>query len=132
MAELLTIRGLTLTFGGLQALDDVDLDVVRGTIGGLIGPNGAGKTTTMRLLYAFSPITSGTLTIAGLDVTTQARAIKALIGVVPQENNLDPDLTVLHNLLVYARYFGIAAKVARTRVPPSRTSTSSPDHLSGC
>ncbi|MBI2934770.1 MAG: ABC transporter ATP-binding protein [Chloroflexi bacterium] len=77
-----------------------------------LGPNGAGKTTTMRMICCYSPPTSGSLTILGRDVRTDCRRIKADLGIVPQENNLDPDLTVGQNLLVYARYFDMPKKLA--------------------
>ena len=119
MPALIQARQLTKRYNEFTAVDGIDFVVNAGECFGFLGPNGAGKTTTMRLIYAFSPLTSGTLTVAGLDVTTQARAIKALIGVVPQENNLDPDLTVLQNLLVYARYFEIPKSIAQKRARES-------------
>jgi lipooligosaccharide transport system ATP-binding protein len=74
---------------------------------GILGPNGAGKTTTIKMLYGFSPMTGGSLTLFGLDITSRWREIRSRIGVCQQENSLDPDLTVLENLLVFARYFDI-------------------------
>jgi lipooligosaccharide transport system ATP-binding protein len=81
----------------------------------MLGPNGAGKSTTMRMIYCRTPLTAGKLLVDGLNVTRQQREIKARVGVVPQENNLDPDLNVRENLLVYARYFGIKKAEAEQR-----------------
>ncbi|MFA5313731.1 MAG: ATP-binding cassette domain-containing protein, partial [Methanomassiliicoccales archaeon] len=82
---------------------------------GFLGPNGAGKSTTMKMIHCTSPITSGQLSVLGMDVEERPRDIKNLIGVAPQDNNLDPDFTVHKNLTVYARYFNIDAKVANKR-----------------
>jgi lipooligosaccharide transport system ATP-binding protein len=81
----------------------------------MLGPNGAGKSTMMRMIYCRTPLTSGLLRVVGLDVTRESRAIKEKVGVVPQENNLDPDLSVRDNLLIYARYFRIPRPVAEQR-----------------
>lgn len=102
-------------FGSLQAVDDLSFELTPGECLGLLGPNGAGKTSTIRMTYGFSPITSGKLEIFGLDINTQWRRIRAKIGVCQQENNLDPDLTVLQNLEVFARYFSIPGKEAGDR-----------------
>jgi lipooligosaccharide transport system ATP-binding protein len=83
---------------------------------GFLGPNGAGKTTTMRMIQCVSPVTSGRLEVMGLDVGTRKREIKSLMGVVPQENNLDGDFTVHENLLVYSRYFDIPRAEAEKRI----------------
>jgi len=90
------------------AVDGISFKVYKGECVGFLGPNGAGKTTTVRMMYCFLPPTSGVLKIAGLDVTSQCREIKSLVGVAPQEENLDPDFTVIKNLTVYARYFDIS------------------------
>jgi lipooligosaccharide transport system ATP-binding protein len=97
--------GLTKTYGERTAVGRIDFEVSRGEAFGLLGPNGAGKSTTMRMIACRSPLTSGSLRVEGLDVSRHSRHIRSLIGVVPQENNLDPDITVRENLLVYARYF---------------------------
>ncbi len=83
---------------------------------GFLGPNGAGKTTTMKMIQCISPKTGGELSVFGLDVNTHQREIKKFLGVVPQENNLDPDFTVYENLLVYARYFDIPRAVAGKKI----------------
>lgn len=98
---------LTKFYGARAAVDGISFHVRRGEAFGLLGPNGAGKSTTMRMVACRAPLTSGTLAVEGLDVHSQARRIRALIGVVPQENNLDPDLSVRQNLLATARYFRI-------------------------
>jgi lipooligosaccharide transport system ATP-binding protein len=108
-------RGLVKRYGDLAAVDGIDLSVARGESFALLGPNGAGKTTTIRMLYGFVPRTAGMLRIAGLDVAERPRAVRALLGVLPQESNLDYDLTPRENLLAYARYFEIAAGEARRR-----------------
>jgi len=112
---VISARGLVKFYNGFEAVRGIDFDVARGECFGLLGPNGAGKTTTMNMVQAYSPLTGGTLEIFGMDVTKRAREIKACIGVVPQENNLDPDLTVIENLRVYARYFDIPKKRALER-----------------
>ena len=99
-------------FGALTAVEDVSFHVAPAECYGILGPNGAGKTTTIRMIYGFSPMTAGRLTVFGLDVGRQMRAIKARIGVCQQENNLDTDLTVLENLIVFARYFRIPRRAA--------------------
>jgi lipooligosaccharide transport system ATP-binding protein len=96
-------------------VDGLDFEVSRGETFGLLGPNGAGKSTTMRMIACRTPLTRGELSVEGRDVRTQARQIRALIGVVPQDNNLDPDLSVMRNLTVYASYYGIPAKQAARR-----------------
>lgn len=98
-----------------MAVNNIDFQVHKGECFGFLGPNGAGKTTTIKMLNCVLPIASGKLTVAGLDVTEDAREIKKMIGVAPQEDNLDPDFTVFHNLIVYARYFDIPKAEATKR-----------------
>ena len=107
--------GLSKKYGRRTAVDQIDFKVFRGEAFGLLGPNGAGKSTTMRMIACRSPHTAGRLRVEGLDVLTDARRIRSLIGVVPQENNLDPDITVRENLLVYARYFHLPRARAAAR-----------------
>ena len=97
------------------AVDGINFSVNRGETFGLLGPNGAGKSTTMRMIACRAPLTSGSLTVEGLDVQSRGRDIRALIGVVPQENNLDPDLNVSRNLIVYASYYRIPGTAAANR-----------------
>ena len=102
-------------FGDFTAVNGVSFGVTSGECFGILGPNGAGKTTTIRMVYGFSPITSGNLKVFGLDISKDCRQIKSRIGVCQQENSLDPDLTVLQNLLVFASYFDIPKGEARKR-----------------
>ncbi|HZD58925.1 MAG TPA: ABC transporter ATP-binding protein [Anaerolineae bacterium] len=106
---------LTKRYGSLTAVNGIRFGVRRGEIFGFLGPNGAGKTTTIQMIYGMSPPTAGELTVLGLDVRKSIRAIKRRIGVVPQETNLDTELSVLENLEVYANYFGIPRRTARER-----------------
>ncbi|HEY6628033.1 MAG TPA: ABC transporter ATP-binding protein [Acidimicrobiia bacterium] len=102
--SIVQARGLTKKFGDFVAVDSIDFDIVKGEAFGFLGPNGAGKTSTMKMITTVSPITDGKLTVLGLDPTTQGRSIRQRIGVVPQEDNLDLELTVAENLYVYGRY----------------------------
>ena len=115
--SLVHARDLTKRYAsnGLLAVDGIDFDVQAGRAFGFLGPNGAGKTSTMKMIACSSPITSGELSVIGMDPRTQAREIKARLGVVPQIDNLDTELTVRENLEMYARYFDIPGDVARTR-----------------
>jgi lipooligosaccharide transport system ATP-binding protein len=108
-------RDLRKAFGPRVAVDGIDLEVHRGECFGFLGPNGAGKTTTMRMLACLSTRDSGDLTVLGMDPDVEPRALKARLGVVPQEVNLDLELTVLENMLVYARYFGMGRAEAHER-----------------
>ena len=112
---LIKAEGLTKRFDDFLAVDNIDFQVLKGECFGFLGPNGAGKTTTMRMVQCVLPLTSGSLSVSSMDVTRQGREIKTMIGVAPQEDNLDPDFTVLHNLVVYARYFDIPKKEAERR-----------------
>ncbi|HEY7737626.1 MAG TPA: ATP-binding cassette domain-containing protein, partial [Candidatus Limnocylindria bacterium] len=112
---LIHARGLTKRFGDLTAVDGVDFDVHVGEAFGFLGPNGAGKTSTMRMIACISPISGGTLSVVGMDPSRDGTRIKSRIGVVPQLDNLDAELTVLENLLMYARYFDIPGAEARRR-----------------
>jgi lipooligosaccharide transport system ATP-binding protein len=112
---LIHARGLVKRFGELTAVDGIDVDVRRGEAFGFLGPNGAGKSSTMRMIGCVSPPSGGTLRILGLDPVRDGPAIRARLGVCPQQDSLDIDLTVLENITVYARYFGIARRVARER-----------------
>jgi lipooligosaccharide transport system ATP-binding protein len=107
--------GLTKKFDDFTAVDHIDFKVYKGECVGFLGPNGAGKTTTVRMIYCFLPPTDGELTVAGLSVNKQCREIKGMVGVAPQEDNLDPDFTVIKNLTVYARYFDISKDEALKR-----------------
>jgi len=131
-------RKLTKRFGTLLAVDGIDFEVGSGECFGFLGPNGAGKTTTVRMIHAVVPITSGELTVLGRRADREPAAVKRRLGVVPQEENLDPDLTPGENLVVFARYFDIPRAEARRRaadllefVGLSSRATSHLDELSG-
>ena len=112
---LVRARGLTKRFGNFTAVDGIDFDLFRGEAFGFLGPNGAGKSSTMRMLGCVSPPTIGDLTILGGDPVRDGAAIRARLGVVPQEDTLDNELTVRENLLVYGRYFGLPRKLINER-----------------
>jgi len=112
---LVRARKLTKRFGSFTAVDAVDFDVRPAEAFGFLGPNGAGKTSTMRMIACASPVSDGELAVIGMNPASQAREIKASLGVVPQVDNLDTELTVRENLEMYARYFDIPGSVARSR-----------------
>jgi lipooligosaccharide transport system ATP-binding protein len=113
---MIEARGLTKRFGAFTAVDGIDVTVAPGEAFGFLGPNGAGKSSTMRMIGCVSPVSDGTLRILGLDPATDGPAIRARLGVVPQEDSLDLELTVRENLLIYGRYFGLPRKVIRERI----------------
>jgi lipooligosaccharide transport system ATP-binding protein len=112
---LIHARGLAKKFGAAVAVDGIDFDLLRGEAFGFLGPNGAGKSSTMRMIGCVSPPTAGELSIFGRDPVTHGAAIRARLGVVPQEDTLDVDLTVRENLLIYGRYFGLPRDVISER-----------------
>jgi len=105
--HIIEARGLTKYYGSFKAVDEIYFEISGGECFGFLGPNGAGKTTVIRILYCFMPPTSGEVKVFGMDVTEKPGQIKSRLGVMPQEDNLDPDLSVIENLIVYARYFDI-------------------------
>ncbi|HEY8104188.1 MAG TPA: ABC transporter ATP-binding protein [Gaiellaceae bacterium] len=109
-------RGLVKRFGELVAVDGIDLDVRRGEAFGFLGPNGAGKSSTMRMIGCVSPVSSGTLRILGRDPGTEGPQIRARLGVVPQQDTLDTELTVRENVLIYGRYFGLSRRELRPKI----------------
>jgi lipooligosaccharide transport system ATP-binding protein len=112
--SLIHARGLTKRFGELTAVDGIDFDVAPGESFGFLGPNGAGKTSAMRMIGCVSPISGGTLRVLGMDPVADGPQIRARLGVVPQQDTLDTELTVRENLLIYGRYFGLSrAECAR-------------------
>jgi len=119
MNEIVHARNLVKRYGDFTAVNGISFDVHSGECFGLLGPNGAGKTTPTRMIACVSPVTEGELTVDGLDVRREPRRIKSLLGVVPQEDNLDPDLSVRQNLAVYARYFDMPRAVADERIDES-------------
>jgi len=114
--HIIKAEGLVKRYGEFTAVDDVSFYVEEGEMFGFLGPNGAGKTTTMKMIQCISPKTSGILEVFGMDVSAHPREIKKDMGVVPQENNLDPDFTVYENLRNYSRYFDIPPKEAEKRI----------------
>jgi lipooligosaccharide transport system ATP-binding protein len=108
--NIVTVRGLTKFYGSLKAVDNIDFEILKGECFGFLGPNGAGKTTVMHIIYCFMPPSSGEVRVFDMGISEKPGLIKSRIGVMPQEDNLDPDLSVLENLIVYARYFDIPKK----------------------
>ncbi len=112
---LVVARGLVKRFGELVAVDGIEFSIARGESYGFLGPNGAGKTSTMRMIACMSPVSEGTLRVLGLDPGRDGPEIRSRIGLVPQEDTLDLELTVLDNLVVYGRYFDLPRRVIRER-----------------
>ena len=112
---LIQAAGLTKRFGNFTAVDGIDFAVVPGETFGFLGPNGAGKSSTMRMIGAVSPRSGGELRVFGVDPVEGGPEIRARLGVVPQDDNLDTELTVFENLLVYGRYFGLPSPLIRER-----------------
>ncbi len=112
---LIRAKGLRKQFGDFVAVDGIDFELSRGEVFGFLGPNGAGKSSTMRMIGCVSPPSGGELTILGLDPARDGSAIRARLGVVPQEDTLDVELTVRENLLIYGRYFGLRRDVIAER-----------------
>jgi lipooligosaccharide transport system ATP-binding protein len=114
-SALIRARSLTKRFGSFVAVDSIDFEVATGEAFGFLGPNGAGKTSTMRMIGGVSPVSDGTLTVLGMDPATQGPAIRARLGVVPQQDTLDTELTVRENLVLYGRYFGMSREECNRR-----------------
>jgi lipooligosaccharide transport system ATP-binding protein len=112
---LVQARGLRKSFGGFEAVRGLDVDVARGEIFGFLGPNGAGKSSTMRMIACVSPRSAGELTVLGMDPDVDGPRIRARLGVVPQLDNLDTELTVRENLEIYGRYFGLSRAHVRRK-----------------
>ncbi len=115
-AEMISARGLVKRYGSFTAVNGISFAVRPGECVGLLGPNGAGKTTTIRMITCVSPLTEGELLVDAMPVQEEPRAIKSLLGVVPQESNLDPDLSVRQNLRAFARYFDLPPREAESRI----------------
>jgi lipooligosaccharide transport system ATP-binding protein len=116
MSPIVQARELVRDFGDVRAVNGIDFEIAEGEVFGMLGPNGAGKTTTIRMISCVMPITSGSLTVDGLDVRFHDREIKRRLGVVPQDDNLDEDLSVRKNLEVYARYYDVPRALAGQRI----------------
>jgi lipooligosaccharide transport system ATP-binding protein len=112
---LIEARGLVKRFGAFTAVDEIDVEVRQGEAFGFLGPNGAGKSSTMRMIGCTSPITAGTLRVFGLDPASHGKQIRARLGVVPQADQLDAELSVLENLVIYGRYFDIPRAECKRR-----------------
>src|SRR6185436_3728338 len=112
---MITARGLRKSYGTFEAVKGIDVDVRKGEAFGFLGPNGAGKSSTMRMIGAVSPVSEGTLEILGMDPAVDGSAIRARLGVCPQEDTLDNELNVAENMLVYGRYFGLSRAEANRR-----------------
>jgi lipooligosaccharide transport system ATP-binding protein len=115
MSSIVTGRRVVKRFGDFTAVAGVDFDVQHGECFGFLGPNGAGKTSVMRMIQCLSPMTEGAITVADMTVGVDDRAIKGILGVAPQDDALDPDLSVVANLEIFARYFDIPAALAKRR-----------------
>jgi len=116
MEALIQAVGLTKNFGDIVAVDGIDFVVAEGESFGFLGPNGAGKTSTMKMIGATSPISGGSLSVLGLDPTEDGPTLRSRLGVVPQENNLDEELSVHDNLMMYGRYFDMSRGEIRDRI----------------
>ena len=116
MSVLIEVQDLVKKYGEFVAVDGISFQIQDNECFGVLGPNGAGKTTLIRMLTATSPVSKGILTVAGKHVEDDPRGVKSFLGVVPQEDNLDPDLPVRKNLEVYARYHGIDRETAKRRI----------------
>lgn len=116
MEALIQAVGLTKNFGDIVAVDGIDFVVAEGESFGFLGPNGAGKTSTMKMIGATSPISGGSLSVLGLDPTEDGPTLRSRLGVVPQENNLDEELSVHDNLMMYGRYFDMSRAKIRDRI----------------
>src|SRR5690242_11813329 len=112
---MIRARGLVKRFGGFTAVDRIDFELYRGEAFGFLGPNGAGKTSTMRMIGCVSPPSGGTLSILGLDPVADGASIRSRLGVVPQQDTLDFELTVRENIIIYGRYFGLRREQLRRR-----------------
>jgi len=116
MSVLIEIQDLVKKYGDFVAVDGISFQIQDNECFGVLGPNGAGKTTVIKMLTATSPVSSGILSVAGMHVGENPRGIKGMLGVVPQDDNLDPDLPVRKNLEVYARYHNIDHEIASSRI----------------
>ncbi len=111
--EVIIAKGLIKDYNHTRAVDNIDFAIKKGECFGFLGPNGAGKTTVMRMLYCATIPTEGEIKVFGMDIQSNGSTIKSRIGVMPQDDNLDLELTVIKNLIVYARYFDIPPKVSK-------------------
>ncbi len=117
MDPLVSASNLTKRFDDFTAVDGIDFEISKGEVFGFLGPNGAGKSSTMRMIGAVSPLTSGSLSVFGMDPARDGAKIRARLGVVPQENMLDEELRVADNLYIYGRYFDMSRRELRQKIP---------------
>ena len=117
MDSLVSASNLTKRFDDFTAVDGIDFEISKGEVFGFLGPNGAGKSSTMRMIGAVSPLTSGSLSVFGMDPARDGAKIRARLGVVPQENMLDEELRVADNLYIYGRYFDMSRRELRQKIP---------------
>lgn len=136
--QIIEAKNLVKKYGTLTAVDGISFHINAGEFFGFLGPNGAGKTTTLKMIYGFSPLSEGSLTILGLNPKDDLRNIKRKIGVAPQEMSLDPDLTVIQNLKIFARYFDLTKDQTEKKCEEllsffhlKEKATQPIDHLSG-
>jgi len=115
--ETLSVAGLRKAYDGVPVLQGLTFELRPGECYGLLGPNGAGKTTTLRCALGLTAPDAGEVRLSGLPVPSRAREARMRVGIVPQMDNLDPDFTAAENLLVYGRYFGLAERAVRARIP---------------
>lgn len=113
--QIIQAQKVVKRYGAFTAVDGVSFRVESGEFFGLLGPNGAGKTSAIRMIYGFSPVTDGQMSVFGMDIEAEWRAIRSRMGICQQDNTLDPDLTVDQNLRIYARYFDMDGARARER-----------------
>ena len=116
---MISARSLVKRFGDFTAVDGIEVEVHRGESFGFLGPNGAGKSSTMRMIGCVSPVTEGELRIFGMDPARDGKQIRARIGVVPQQDQLDEQLSVIDNLILYGRYFDLPRRVPAPRRGPA-------------
>ncbi len=116
MRTFVTAKELTKKFKDLTAVDGISFDIYEGECFGILGPNGAGKTSTVRMINCVSPVTSGELKVGGVQVSVNNRAIRKMTGVMPQEVNLDTDLTIYENLIIFSQFFDIPKKIGKKRI----------------
>lgn len=116
MNTLVTATNLTKKYGSFTAVDAISFEIKEGECFGFLGPNGAGKTSTIKMIHCVSPVSSGSLTVSGMPAHIDNRAIKRMTGVIPQEITLDVDLTVYENLIIFAHFFDIPKREAKTRI----------------
>lgn len=135
---IISAKALTKSFGEKTVVKGIDFEVEKGKCFGFLGPNGAGKTTTLTMIEGVSPMTSGELEVFGYSLPAQGKLVRARMGIVPQMDNLDPDFSVVENLRIYSRFFGLSGKIVENRIQEllefmqlKDRANERPDNLSG-